>query len=144
MKNLRSLTEGLSFECLQGSLDVEVSAVICDSRQVEEGALFVCIRGAVADGHIFAVDAAKKGARVLVVEEPVEAAEGITVLQVPDSRYALALISCAWYGHPARKLKTIGVTGTKGKTTTAYMVRSILENVRGEIVSGLSTIRVSV
>lgn len=128
MKNLRSLTEGLSFECLQGSLDMEVSAVAFDSRKVEEGALFVCIRGAVADGHTFAADVVKKGARVLVVEEPVEVSGDVTVLRVPDSRYALALISCAWFGHPARRLKTIGVTGTKGKTTTTYMVRSILEN----------------
>lgn len=128
MKNLRLLIENLPCECLQGSLDTEVSAVVCDSRQAKEGALFVCIRGAVVDGHTFAADVAEKGARVLVVEEPVDVPENVTVLRVSDTRYALALISCAWFDHPARKMKTIGVTGTKGKTTTVYMVRSILQN----------------
>ncbi len=128
MKNLRSLIENLSCECLQGSLDTEVQSVVYDSRKVEKGSLFVCIRGAVVDGHTFVNEVVEKGARVLVVEEPVNVPKEVTVLQVSDTRYALALISCAWFDHPAKKLKTIGVTGTKGKTTTVYMVQSILEN----------------
>ena len=128
MKYLRSLIENLTCSCLQGSLDTEVRSIAYDSRKVEEGALFVCIRGAVVDGHTFAEEVVKKGARVLVVEEPVNVPSNVTVLQVSDTRYALALISCAWFGNPAKKMKTIGVTGTKGKTTTVYMVRSILEN----------------
>ena len=128
MKNLRSLIENFSCECLQGSLDTEVRSVVYDSRKVEKGSLFVCIRGAVVDGHTFVNEVVEKGARVLVVEEPVNVPKEVTVLQVSDTRYALALISCAWFDHPAKKLKTIGVTGTKGKTTTVYMVQSILEN----------------
>ena len=62
------------------------------------------------------------------MEEAVEAPEDVTVIQVEDTRYAMAFISAAWFGHPAEKLKTIGITGTKGKTTTTYMVKSILEN----------------
>ena len=69
-----------------------------------------------------------KGAKTLIVEEAVEAPEDVTVIQVEDTRYAMAFISAAWFGHPAEKLKTIGITGTKGKTTTTYMVKSILEN----------------
>ena len=63
-----------------------------------------------------------------IVEEEVEAPEDVTVIKVADTRYAMAFISAAYFGHPAEKLKTIGITGTKGKTTTTYMVKSILEN----------------
>ena len=70
----------------------------------------------------------KKGRQLLVVEEPVDVPEEVTVIQVRDSRYALAVLSAAWFGYPAEHLKVIGITGTKGKTTTTYMVKSILEN----------------
>lgn len=125
---LTKLLEKADYECLQGNLDREVSGVAFDSRNVVKDSLFVCVRGAVVDGHIFAADAAAKGAAVIVVEESVEVPEHVTVIRVEDSRYALALLSCAWFDNPAKKLKTIGITGTKGKTTTTYMVRSILEN----------------
>ena len=125
---LVSLLERLEYTCLQGSTDQEVKNVIYDSRKVEEGSLFICIRGAVVDGHKFAPDVIAKGAKVLVVEEAVEAPEDVTVILVKDTRYAMAFISAAYFGHPAEKLKTIGITGTKGKTTTTYMVKSILEN----------------
>lgn len=102
--------------------------MIYDSRKVEEGSLFICIRGAVVDGHKFVPDVVAKGAKVLIVEEAVEAPEDVTVILVKDTRYAMAFISAAYFGYPAEKLKTIGITGTKGKTTTTYMVKSILEN----------------
>ena len=125
---LISLLEKLEYTCLQGSTDQEVKNVIYDSRKVEEGSLFVCIRGAVVDGHKFVPDVVAKGAKVLIVEEAVEAPEDVTVILVKDTRYAMAFISAAYFGYPAEKLKTIGITGTKGKTTTTYMVKSILEN----------------
>ena len=125
---LTTLLENLEYTCCQGKEDLDIADVVYDSRKVQANDLFVCIRGAVADGHTFAREVAEKGAVALVVEEKVEVPENVTVLQVPDSRYALACISAAFFGHPARKLKTIGVTGTKGKTTTTYMVKSILEN----------------
>ena len=90
--------------------------------------MFICIRGAVADGHKFIPDVLKKGTRVLVVEEEISAPADVTVIQVKDTRYAMAFISAAYFGYPAEQLKTIGITGTKGKTTTTYMVKSILEN----------------
>ncbi len=81
------------------------------------------------DGHKFVPDVIAKGAKkVLVVEEKVEAPADVTVILLEDSRYAMAFISAAYFGYPAEKLKTIGITGTKGKTTTTYMVKSILEN----------------
>lgn len=125
---LIKLLERLEYECVNGSLDVDVKDVINDSRKVSEGSLFICIRGAVSDGHKYVPDVIAKGAKVLVVEERVEAPEDITVIKVADSRYAMALISAAYYDYPAEKLKVIGITGTKGKTTTTYMVKSILES----------------
>lgn len=125
---LSTLVERIEFECLQGSVDVDVKDVVYDSRKVSEGSLFICIRGAVVDGHKFVTDVVSKGAKVLVVEEAVVVPEDVTVLLVKDSRYAMACISAAYFDHPAEKLKIIGITGTKGKTTTTYMVKSILEN----------------
>ena len=125
---LVSLLERLEYTCLQGTTDQEVKNVIYDSRKEEEGSLFICIRGAVVDGHKFVPDVVAKGAKVLVVEEAVEAPEDVTMILVKDTRYAMAFISAAYFGYPAEKLKTIGITGTKGKTTTTYMVKSILEN----------------
>lgn len=125
---LSSLLERLEYTCLQGSLLQEVTTIVYDSRKAEDGSLFFCIRGAVSDGHKYIPDVVKKGAKVLVVEEPVEVSEDVTVILVKDSRYAMAFISAAYYGYPAEQLKTIGITGTKGKTTTTYMVKSILEN----------------
>lgn len=125
---LGRLLERIEYKCLQGDGDCEVKDVVYDSRKVSEGSLFICIRGAVADGHAFAPDVAKKGAAVLVVEEPVDVSEDVTVILVENSRYAMAFISAAFFDYPAEKLKVIGITGTKGKTTTTYMVKSILEN----------------
>ena len=125
---LTSLLERLEYEVCQGSDDLEVTELINDSRKVKEGSVFVCIAGAVADGHEYIEDVAAKGAVAVIVERPVNAPEGLTVIHVDDTRYALALMSAAYFGYPAQKLNVIGITGTKGKTTTTYMVKSILEN----------------
>jgi UDP-N-acetylmuramoyl-L-alanyl-D-glutamate--2,6-diaminopimelate ligase len=86
------------------------------------------VKGTVVDGHRFIKDVVQKGASVLVVEETQELPEGVIVIRVDDARYALALLSAAYFDHPAEKMKVIGVTGTKGKTTTTYMVKSILDS----------------
>ena len=125
---LSSLLEQIEYTCCQGTTDIQVEDVVFDSRKVVEGSLFVCIRGAVADGHRFVPDVVEKGASALIVEEEVSVPDHVTVIRVENTRYALACISAAYFGHPAQKLKTIGITGTKGKTTTTYMVKSILEN----------------
>ena len=123
-----SLLERLEYTCCQGSVEQEVSTVEYDSRKVIENSLFICIKGAVVDGHKFVPDVVAKGAKTLVVQDDVEAPQDVTVIKVEDTRYAMAFISAAYFGHPAEQLKTIGITGTKGKTTTTYMVKSILEN----------------
>ena len=106
------LLEGLSYQCLQGDVQTEVKAVVNDSRKLEPGCMFICIRGASFDGHTFAEEAVKQGAAVLLVEEPVHVPENVTVIQVESTRYAMALVSAAWFGHPAKELTTIAVTGT--------------------------------
>lgn len=120
----------LDYECIQGREDLEIGRVVYDSRKIEEGCLFICIEGANFDGHDFAAQAVENGAAALVVskEVPEIAGKDVTVIRVENTRYAMAFISAAYFGYPAEKLRVIGVTGTKGKTTTTYMVKSILEN----------------
>ena len=125
--NLAYLLKDLEYTVLQGSVEGEVTAVINDSRKACPGCLFLCIPGARVDGHDFAAEVAAKGAKVLIVNRPVKVPEDVTVIQVSDTRYAMAFISAAYFDHPAEKLQTIGITGTKGKTTTTYLVKSILE-----------------
>lgn len=125
---LQELIQDMEYECLQGSLDKEISTLIYDSRKAEQDAMFVCISGAVRDGHDFAKEVVEHGVTVLLVEKEVEVPADVTVLRVADTRLGLAQASAAYFGHPARELTTIGITGTKGKTTATYMVRSILEH----------------
>ena len=128
MKKLTDLLEHVEYQCLQGTTDKEITSVVYDSRKAEPGSLFLCIKGAVSDGHSYAASVAEKGAAVLVVQDEVDVPKDVTVIRVKDSRYAMACIAAAWFDYPAAKLKTIGITGTKGKTTTTYLVKSILEN----------------
>ena len=136
---LTQMLERLEYEVVQGSADIEVTELVNDSRKAGPGCVFVCISGAVSDGHSYVEDVTAKGAAAVIVERPVEAPEGVTVIHVDDTRYALALMSAAYFAYPAEKLKVIGITGTKGKTTTTYMVKSILEGV-GHKVGLIGTI----
>ena len=130
---LKELLKEIQYELLNGTLDIEVSQIDYDSRQVVEGSLFVCIPGAKVDGHTFIEQVINKGAKVIVVEKDVPYQEGVTYIQVEDARYALALLSCAFFDHPSRKMCVIGITGTKGKTTTSYMMESILKNANKKV-----------
>jgi UDP-N-acetylmuramoyl-L-alanyl-D-glutamate--2,6-diaminopimelate ligase len=113
--------------------DVMVSGIHYDSRSVERGGVFVALRGAAVDGHRFIGDAIARGAKVIVTEDdtnppdPLCMHTGTVKLVVANARKALALMSATYYGHPARKLSVIGVTGTNGKTTTAYLIKQLLE-----------------
>jgi len=115
---------------LRGSDEISVSSVVYDSRKITKDCLFICIKGANFDGHDAADSAVESGATVLVVSHDVNISSDkeVTIICVDDTRYAMAFISAAYFGNPADKLKVIGITGTKGKTTTTYLVKSILEN----------------
>ena len=131
---LKDMLERLDYIVLNGSVDIEVNNLVMDSRKAEQGDVFVCITGAVRDSHEFASDVIEKGVSALVVEKDIKCLENImlkniTLIKVKSTRYALACMSAAYFGYPAEKLKTIGITGTKGKTTAAYMIHSVLESV---------------
>lgn len=105
--------------------NIEISGIAYDSRNVIEGNVFVCIKGFETDGHKYAKMAEKNGAAVIVAEDKIDV--GIPVWYVENSRKAIADLACTFYGHPSAKFKLVGVTGTNGKTTITYLIRSILE-----------------
>ena len=131
---LSELLAKSEYEVVNGSPDIEISDIIYDSRKIIKECVFVCMVGANFDGHDFIGKAAEQGAAAVVVSRDVEV-KGMTVIKVCDTRKALALMSAEYFGRPADQLKTIGITGTKGKTTTAFMIKSILE--KADIKTGL-------
>ena len=131
---LEKLISKLDYSVVCGSTDIDISDVIYDSRKVCKDCLFVCLVGSAADGHKYAQAAVDAGAAAIVVSRDIEIT-GATVIKTDDTRKALAFISAEYFGNPADTLKTIGITGTKGKTTTAMMIRSILE--KGGIKTGV-------
>ena len=129
---LRDWLEGLDYELLQGSLEQEVWDVTYDSRKAKAGDVFVCMKGTRVDSHMFIPQVEEAGVRVFVIERPMEELlrpvdNEATVIRVEDGRHALALLSAARFGYPARRMITVGVTGTKGQTTTTHMIKAILE-----------------
>ena len=131
---LKDILARLPYKMLKGSAETEITSLVYDSRKAGEGSLFVAVVGAKTDGHAYLPQVFAAGAKAVLVEEGASLPEGFAypedavVAEVPDSRLGLALASSAWFGYPAEKLHMIGITGTKGKTTTTYMVKSILEN----------------
>ena len=132
---LSKLLEHLDYEVMNGSVEAVVANLTSDSRLANENTAFVCIVGAVSDGHKYINDVVEKGASAIIVQDGVELAkywseskfsEGIAIIKVKDTRYAFALMSAAYFDYPASKIFTIGITGTKGKTTTAYMIKNVL------------------
>ncbi len=119
--------KNLDYQVLQGDIDTEVEDVVYDSRKAAEGTVFVCMKGTRIDSHSFIDDVMEKGVKVFVVEREVQLPEGITAIRVENARHALAEISAARFHYPAKRMIMVGVTGTKGKTTTAHMIKSILE-----------------
>lgn len=124
---LKKLMESLETEGVKGNRNLEIQGVAYDSRKVKQDYIFVCVDGKTVDGHSFIPFALENGAKALIVEKDVEVPPDVTVIRVKDSRLALACISDTFYGHPSAKFKLVGITGTKGKTTTTYMVKAILE-----------------
>lgn len=118
---LSSLIDGVD----KNIADLDIRGIAYDSRNVEKGYLFVCIKGFSQDGHSYAKAAAERGAAVIVAEDKIDV--DVPVVYTDDSRRAIASISCRFYDNPSKKFSLIGVTGTNGKTTTTYLIKSILE-----------------
>ena len=137
MKNINELLRKVPGNLLQGKLEGEITELVYDSRKITDGCAFVCLKGASFDGHTFAAEAAAKGARLIVVEDDVDLSQAadqagnladVIVYKTENTRIALAELSAAYFDYPAEELKVIGITGTKGKTTSTFMVKAILED----------------
>ena len=144
--NLKSILIGIEGLKAKGNLDLEISSVECDYRNVKEGSLFVAIKGYEVDGHSFINKAVENGAKAVIFEEGSNYKEFInnkevTFIMAPNTRLALSLCSCNFYDNPSRKMKIIGITGTKGKTTTSFMIKKILEK-QGKKVGLIGTIAI--
>ena len=131
--NLKNILIGIEGLKAKGNLDIEIKKITNDSRNVSEGDMFIAIKGFEKDGHNYIQDAIASGAKVILVQEdmlkqiiPLIPNE-VTLITAPDSREATAICACNYYDNPSRKLQLIGITGTKGKTTTTFMIKSILE-----------------
>ncbi len=125
---LKLLLSRLNTLHVHGPLDVEISAICYDSRQVKPGALFVAMRGNQVDGHSYVAQAVSRGAVAIMVEHPVaETPAAVTCIEVTDTRATLAFVAAFFHHQPALKLKIAGITGTNGKTTTSYLLKHICE-----------------
>jgi len=126
MKLLSDITENIEILESHGNVEVSVSSVTLNSKEIEPNSLFVALIGNVVDGHIFINDCIKAKATVIVHEKDLkEYKEGVTYLKVPDTHQALGIISSNFYGNPSEKLKLVGVTGTNGKTTTVTLLHQL-------------------
>ncbi|MCX7831641.1 MAG: UDP-N-acetylmuramoyl-L-alanyl-D-glutamate--2,6-diaminopimelate ligase [Actinobacteria bacterium] len=122
---LADLLKEIPYKDVKGNTYLEVSGITSNSMKVEEGYVFVCIKGTNVDGHDFAMDAVKKGAIAVVCEREIDIPHNVAKIFVEDSREAYALLSAAIFKYPSKYMKVIGVTGTNGKTTTTHLIESI-------------------
>ncbi len=136
---LSALLEGIEILSCTADLQSEISGVSYDSRKVRPGELFVAVTGFAADGHAFIPMAEEKGAAAVLCER--EPGSGVPYIKVASSRHALAVVSANWFGRPAEKMTMIGVTGTNGKTTSTYLLKSVLEQTAGAKVGLIGTIQ---
>ena len=144
MMELKKVLAGLEKLKAKGNLEIDIQNITTDSRKVTKGTLFIAIKGFQVDGHDFIMQANEKGAICVMVEaganlKQLGIPEEITLIVAPDTRYAEAIVACNFYEEPSKKFKLIGVTGTKGKTTTTYMIKEILEKA-GQKVGLIGTI----
>lgn len=141
MQLLQNILRDTQTTSIHGPADVQVHAIHFDSRKVAEGTVFVAMRGVQADGHAFIPKAEAAGAAAIVCEElPEQLQPGVTYVQVPNSAKALGQMASAFYGHPSRKLKLVGVTGTNGKTTSVTLLHKLFREL-GYHVGLLSTVQ---
>ena len=138
--NLKSILNGLDYELLQGTEELEINKINYDSRKVSDNDLFVCVKGYSTDGHKYADKAISNGSKVIVVQDEIDIDnKDVTIVKCRDTRKALAVMGANYYDNPSKKMKIIGITGTNGKTTTAFMIKDILESA-GKKVGLIGTI----
>ena len=125
--NLKEILKDLDYELIKGNLDINIKDVKDNSKNVQDGDMFIAVVGTEVDSHNYISNAIENGAKVIVIERDVEIKEDVTVIKVKSSRKAVAKISAAYFDYPAKRLITIGITGTCGKTSTSYIIKSILE-----------------
>ena len=143
-KQLASLLQLLPQATVVGRTDKTITDITADSRTVQPGSLFICLKGATVDGHKFLPMAAAQGAvAAIVVDLPEAAPEGVTLIKVADSREAMELVTPFFFDYPGKKLRMIGVTGTNGKTTTTNIIRLILRQA-GYKVGLIGTINIMI
>ncbi len=125
---LKHLLKDYPFECVQGNPDIPIEDIVYDSRKAQKGAVFVCMSGFNTDGHNFIPSVLAAGVKAIVAERAVDVSgDDVCVIRVESTRKALSYMSAVYFGYPAEKLITIGLTGTKGKTSTSYIIKGILD-----------------
>jgi len=142
---LTDLIQGLTSIDVRGNMEREIASLSFDSREIQQGSMYVALKGLSVDGHRFITSAVEAGAVCVVCEVlPENRSEDVCWIHVEDSRKAIAWLAASWYGHPSRELKLVGVTGTNGKTTIATLLYKVHNTGLGYKAGILSTIEVRV
>jgi UDP-N-acetylmuramoyl-L-alanyl-D-glutamate--2,6-diaminopimelate ligase len=124
---LSDVVRGIDIIDQKGNMEVDITDIVYDSRKVSPGCVFICVTGFKVDGHLYIEDAIKKGAVAAIIEKDVDV-KGITLVKVADTRKTMPILGSNFYKHPTDTLKLVGITGTNGKTTTTYLIKSIFDH----------------
>ena len=141
---LKKILSGLDGIKAKGDLNIDIEKIENDSRKIENNSMFVAIKGFESDGHNYIETAIQKGAKAIMIQDldklkNIKIPDDVTIIATTDTRHGLAIASANYYQNPTKKMKVVGITGTKGKTTTSYMLKQVLEKA-GKKVGLIGTI----